>query len=397
MKALAISLAECRVGLLEQTGDWEHRFSFDPAWLDSPERPVLGQFFEDRLPYDIVTSGLPCWFTHLLPQGPLRRALQRQLDEDADEFDLLQMLGEDLPGAVVARAAGTSLAPLTPRPAPSGALSPDSAGPLRFALAGAQWKLSVRHGERGLVLPVRGQSGQFIAKFDDPEFPGLPRVEHMTMSWARLVGLSVPPVQLVDAAQFEDLPPEIPLGSGHVFLIDRFDRGNCGHRVHMEDLGQVLDRPVGDGQYRGRYEHIAAVLSALCPQDVREFCERVAFCAISGNGDAHLKNWTLIYPDGRQARLSPAYDLVSTVLYPKIDDFLALELGTSRRFEDVSERSFHPLAKVVNLPTDDVAHWAVDAARRARDVFLREAPGWALTEEERKRLEKHMARVPLGR
>lgn len=385
------------MGLLEQTDDWEHRFSFDPEWLDSPARPVLGQIFEDRLPYDIVTSGLPCWFTHLLPQGPLRRAMERQLGEDADELDLLQMLGEDLPGAVFARAAAPSLAPTPLRPPPSGALSPDSAGPLRFALAGAQWKLSVRRGERGLVLPVLGQSGQFIAKFDDASFPGLPRVEHVTMEWARRVGVLVPPFQLVEASRFEDIPKEIPLGAGQVFLIERFDRADSNHRIHMEDFGQILDRPVGDAQYRGRYEHIAAVIAAVCPQDIRPFCERVAFCAISGNGDAHLKNWTLIYPDGHHARLSPAYDLVSTILYPKLDDFLALELGSSRRFEDVTERSFDLLARALDLSAEEVWGWVRDAAGRARQVFAEESAEWSLSHEERERIENHLARVPLGK
>lgn len=398
MKALAISIGDARVGLLEQTNDWEHRFSFEPSWLESAERPILGQLFEDRLPHDIVTSGLPCWFSHLLPQGPLRRALERQLDENADDFDLLQMLGEDLPGAVVARSTESSLMPLFPRaPPPPTAPSPDSAGPLRFALAGAQWKLSVRQGERGLVVPVRGESGPLIAKFDDPQYPGLPRVERTTMEWARLTGLDVPPFEVVDASRFTDLPPEVPLGSGQVFVIERFDRRRSGERVHMEDFGQVLDRPAGDGQYRGNYEHIAAVLAALAPNDMREFCERVAFCVVSGNGDAHLKNWTLLYRDRRHASLSPAYDLVATVVYSEIEDCLALDLGTSRRFEDVTERSFEALARVANLSAAEVSTWVVDAARRAREIFVREAPGWDLTKEERRLLEEHLARVPLGR
>jgi serine/threonine-protein kinase HipA len=398
MKALAIHVGQTRVGLLEQLDDWEHRFSFDDAWLEMPDRPILGQLFEDRLPHDILTSGLPCWFSHLLPQGPLRRALERQLgNEDADDFDLLQMLGDDLPGAVIARPAEPSLRPLAPRAAAAGTSPPDSVGPLRFSLAGAQWKLSVRQGERGLVLPVRGQSGRFIAKFHDPQYPGLPRIEHTTMEWARLTGLNVPPFRLVKASTFIDLPQEVPVGDGDVFLIQRFDRKDPDGRVQMEDFGQVLDRPAGEAQYRGRYEHIGAVIAALAPTDVRQFCERVAFCAVSGNGDAHLKNWTLLYRDNRHACLSPAYDLVATVLYPEVDARLALDLASSRKFEDVTERSFEPLALVTGFEVAEVTAWVREASQRARQIFLQQGPGWPLTKEERLRLESHLARVPLGR
>lgn len=398
MSALGIFVNGIRVGLLERMEDWVHRFSFDAEWLEMPGRPLLGQIFEDRRPHDVSTSGLPCWFAHLLPQGPLRRALEKQLaDEDADDFDLLRLLGEDLPGAVVARPAEPSLRPLvqepTTTPKPPGA---EHEGPFFFALAGAQWKLSVREGERGLVIPARGDTGHFIAKFHDPTFPGLPRVEHTTMTWASLSGISVPPFRLVNEAQFSTLPDGIPLGNGEVFLIERFDRTTGGSRVHMEDFGQVLDRPPGEAQYSGSYEHIGAVLAALAPEDARAFCERVAFCAVAGNSDAHLKNWTLLYPDGHSARLSPAYDLVATVVYPGVEDRLALSLGASRRFEDVSERSFEPLAKILGLDSAEMAGWVRGTAERTREVFRARAAEWPLTDAERERLTRHLARVPLG-
>lgn len=398
MSALGIFVHGVRVGLLERMEDWVHRFSFDAAWLEMPGRPILGQIFEDRRPHDILTSGLPCWFAHLLPQGPLRRALERQLaDEDADDFDLLRLLGEDLPGAVVALPAEPSLRPLAWKPTLPGHSGTDAEGALFFALAGVQWKLSVRDGERGLVVPARGDTGHFIAKFYDPTFPGLPRVEYSTMEWARLSGVSVPHFRLATTAEFPRLPEGIPLGNGDVFLIERFDRAGDGSRVHMEDFGQVLDRPPGDAQYSGSYEHIGAVLAALAPEDARGFCERVAFCAVAGNGDAHLKNWTLLYPDGHSARLSPAYDLVATVVYPRVEDRLALSLASSRSFEDVSERSFEPLARVFGVDFAAVSGWARGIAERTREAYHAHAMDWPLSDAEREQLTRHMARVPLGR
>lgn len=393
MNALEVLLGPVRVGLIERFDDEEYVFSFDPSWLTMPDRPVLGQTFEDLRPREMATSGLPCWFAHLLPQGPLRRVIARQAGVgEGDHFELLAALGHDLPGAVELRPAGSRSTRAPPSPAP--ALPAGS--PLRFSLAGAQWKLSVRQGERGLTAPVVGESGYAIAKFQDPTYPGLPRVELATMSWAAAIGLQIPPFRRANLCEFEALPDFIPKSEGMSFIIDRFDRKKDGSRIHVEDFGQVLDHPPGDPQYYGKYEHLGAVLSALCRQDVREFVERLAFCALCGNTDAHLKNWSLIYPDGRTPRLSPAYDLVASVLYvPPLEDCLALELAGRKRFEDIDRDSFRPLAGACGLPFEQVGEWASSTAKRARAAFRDHASDWGFTDSERERLTAHQARVPL--
>jgi serine/threonine-protein kinase HipA len=398
MRALEVRLGSTRVGLLEHTDEWEYRFSFDASYLRaSEERLVLGQLFEDRKPYEIATTGhVPIWFSHLLPQARLRRAIAQRLGVDVDdEFDLLEFLGEDLPGAVV-------LLPSQPRlsrePPPPRISAPPLAQKLRVALAGMQWKLSVRPGERGWTVPVQGETGSFIAKFHDPTFKDMPRVELATMRWAELVGISLPAFRQARVTEFAELPEAIPTGDGTVFLIQRFDRNPAGGRIHMEDLAQVLDRPPGDPQYGGRYEHLAAFLSWEAPEDVRPFCERLVFCILCGNTDAHLKNWSILYPDGRHPRLSPAYDLVASVLYAPQDitDDLALSLGESRRFEDMRLDSFRLLAKASGYSFDEVASWVRLMVQRVRAIWRQEAGHLPLLDSERKRIEDHMARVPLA-
>lgn len=399
MMSLDVMLGKIRVGRLERFDDEEYCFSFDEAWLSMSERPVLGQIFEDRLPNDIITSGIPCWFAHLLPQGPLLRMIAREAGVDADDdFDILQFLGQDLPGAVL-------LLPGAPRSYrnPQRFAEPvvAKAGKLRFsALAGGQWKLSVHEGERGLVLPVEGGTASWIAKFHNPEFAELPRIEFATMSWAACAGLTIPKFRLGNVTELIELPAGIPTGDGHVFLIERFDRPPTGERIHMEDFGQVLDRPPGSGpggQFSLSHEHIAAVLYHLAPQDVREFCERIVFCALAGNGDGHLKNWTLLYPDGQHPRLSPAYDLISTVLYPKLDDCLALDLGRSKKYEDITENSFRLFAQAIHGQHSEVATWARTFAQRVRAVWHDESPQFGYTSNEQVIIQKHLDRVPLGK
>jgi len=403
MSALEVWLGHIRVGLLEHPEEFEHRFSFEREYLHLPHRPVLGQLFEDHQPRSIATTGhVPIWFSHLLPQGPLRRVIARSLmvDEE-DDLELLAGLGADLPGAVVMTRGKPRLSQLRL----DFSAPPSRAAGFHFtALAGAQWKLSVRPEEREITVPVEGETGSWIAKFHDPLFPGLPRVELATMTWAKGAGVEVPACRQATVDEFAELPKDIPIGDGVAFLIERFDREAGGRRIHMEDFGQVLDRPPGDEQYLGRYEHLAAVLSYLSPEDVRPFCERLVFCILCGNTDAHLKNWSLLYPDGRRARLSPAYDLVSSVLYagPKrlsehgINDELALTLSGTKRFEDISEQSFRLLAEVTNHPLDEVSTWVREMVDRVLGCWSQEARNLPLTQAERERIDAHLSRVPLA-
>lgn len=211
------------------------------------------------------------------------------------------------------------------------------------------------------------------------------------------VGVSLPTFRQAALSEFKQLPEGIPTGNGSVFLIKRFDRGPDDQRIHMENLAQVLDRPPEEPQYGGRYEHVAAVLAALAPTDVRAFCERLVFCVLCGNTDAHLKNWSLLYPDGRHPQLSPAYDLVASVLYaPRlIPDELALSLGGSRRFEDVRLDSFRLLAEVSHLSFDVVASWVREATGRVREAWAREATHLPWLDSERQRINEHLMRIPL--
>src|SRR5439155_8665854 len=96
----------------------------------------------------------------------------------------------------------------------------------------------------------------------------------------------------------------------------------------------------------GNFETVSAL--TYRQRDVealREFVRRLTFNTLISNGDAHLKNWSLIYPDRRIPTLSPAYDLVSTAFYKVGDreEDLGLKFGNSRRFEKVNLYGFRRL------------------------------------------------------
>ena len=159
----------------------------------------------------------------------------------------------------------------------------------------------------------------------------------------------------------------------------------------------MLDRPADQHQiYEARYEHIAAFLGYLPPEDLRAFCERLVFCVLAGNTDAHVKNWSIIYPDGRHPRLAPAYDLVASVLYESAAD-LALTLNGSRSFQDVSAESFKVLAAVSQRPFEEVSTWVRQMAERVLTVWHDKGAELPYLPGERARIEAHIGRVPLAR
>ena len=358
VEQLGVFLNHTRVGELHLLPNDNTRFILAPAYLDNPDRPVLGQTFEDdRKPRMGTRSRVPAYFSNLLPEGPLRSLLitGNKLPY-THEFHLLHQLGEDVPGALRFEALeglpGVAHEEHTADDSPPGSRRDDS---LRFSLAGLQLKFSVvQQGDRWTV-PLRGLGGEWIAKLPSAQsdYDRIPENEFATMMWARRSGLDVPEVRLVDASMIEGLERWAPSRHGKALLVRRFDRlheGDSVRRIHQEDFAQVLDvYGAEDGKYQhATFDKLAFLVQRICPDDREEFLRRLVFMVLSGNADMHLKNWSLYYPDGIHARLSPAYDLLATLFYAGTDRKMAFKLGRTRHFEDIQVDSFDRLDSRLN-------------------------------------------------
>jgi serine/threonine-protein kinase HipA len=113
-----------------------------------------------------------------------------------------------------------------------------------------------------------------------------------------------------------------------VLLVKRFDRLPSRTKLHFEEFNQLLGRRSDDDKYDASYEDMAAFLRetpGCTPVDVWRLYSRILACLLTGNTDAHLKNFAMFHTtDG--LRLTPAYDLVSAALYPDFK-MLALAMG----------------------------------------------------------------------
>ena len=133
-------------------------------------------------------------------------------------------------------------------------------------------------------------------------FYGVSENEFAMLSLARAMGIAVPKIRLVTLKDIAGLPTDLGRLEGMAMAVERFDRAPSGKRIHMEDFAQIFGVfPEGKYKYRS-YANIAAVLSAEAGEDaVFEFVKRLVFSVMIGNADMHLKNWSVLYPDGRKA------------------------------------------------------------------------------------------------
>jgi serine/threonine-protein kinase HipA len=401
-QTLEVRLGRTLVGALTHLGNEAVMFTFDRSYVEAGgARPTLslgfkaadGSLVEQTRPTRVR---LPPVFSNLLPEAYLREYLAARGGIHPDrEFFLIWLLGADLPGAIEVRAPDGAAPPAT-ADRESAARDRGDEPALRFSLAGVQLKFSaMMEASSGLTLPVSGIGGNWIVKLPSVRFEAVPENEYAMMTLARAAGIDVPDVRLVATGDIGGLPKDLPEAFGQALAVRRFDRPGSGDRVHIEDFAQVFGVYPEQKYRRASYGSLARVLWLETGEEgVTEYTRRLVFNALIGNADAHLKNWSLVYPDGRTPRLAPAYDMVGTIAYLP-GDRLALSLGDTKDFAEVDLERFRRLAEKNGLPVRLVMQTARETAARVRDLWPAHEPLRALPDRMRRSIEAHMATVPL--
>ena len=292
---------------------------FDPAWVNASPRTALTLSGTPLHPAHrllhsqpwLRTAGLHPLLANLLPESGLRSTLAQQLNVTADDdFQLLAALGNALPGAWHIRA-------LTPAEIPAGVLDfnarvaqaqPASAVPSGLqSFSGSQPKLvsTLAHA----ALPA----GNHLFKL--PTQAGQTRNEYSALQLARLAGVDCVDAELVAASTLPPSPVPLLLNDEPVLAVRRFDRTAGGEQLHTEDFAQALFKAPQEKYDACDAVTLGRLLYRFTPhglRNVQEFVRRLLVNALLGNGDAHLKNWSLLYANGYDATLAPAYDLAFT-------------------------------------------------------------------------------------
>ena len=377
-RALAVELGGQRIGVISRLAGDRQLFAFEQSYVDDPARPTLSLSFKGQGGAIVTTprsyvARVPPFFANLLPEGPLRSYLAAHAGVKPErEFFLLAALGADLPGGLlVAPLDREHESPAPPAAAPGAGPVDQAASPvLRFSLAGVQLKFSaVLEAAGGLTIPAGGLGGSWIVKLPSAQLPAVPENELAMLALARAVGIAVPDNRLVPVAEIEGLPPDVAGLEGHALAVRRFDRGPAGERIHGEDFAQVFGLFPEDKYSRKSYANVAAVLWAETgAEGTYEFVRRLVFSVLIGNGDMHLKNWSLLYPDGRTPALAPAYDFVSTVPYIA-GDRLALSFGGSRSLAGITKDQVRRFADTARLPVSPVWEIVGETVQRTTEAW----------------------------
>lgn len=190
-------------------------------------------------------------------------------------------------------------------------------------LTGVQPKLSLEINRKDKNSPKRftivGLWGKYILKPQTDQFEQLPENEDLTMHLAEIAKIKTVPHSLIRFADGE-----------LCYITKRIDRSRKGDKIAMEDMCQLTER-LTEYKYSGSYEQIAKIITKYSKApilDLVNYWEQLLFCWLTGNSDMHLKNFSLFNPKGYGFILTPAYDLLSTVLVlPEDNEELALTLN----------------------------------------------------------------------
>ena len=396
---LHVRLGDVTVGTLAQLSGDRITLIFDSDYVKMRNRPTLGlSFFDDQggIKEDqrVTTRKAPPYFANLLPEGHLRDYLADLAGvSETRDYPLLHLTGGDLPGAVrLVPARGWN----SGKQAVQGD-GPDESSVLRFSLAGVQLKFSaVMEARGGLTVPAQGAGGDWIVKLPSAHYPGVPENEYSMMSIATSVGIDIPEVRLVPMRDIKGIPviaADSPLVDANALAIRRFDR-DAGKRIHTEDFAQVFSR-YPEQKYRGfSYADIGRVLRVYADdRAVDQFARRLVYSALIGNADMHLKNWSLIYRDGINPEISPAYDMLSTVAHMS-DPTMGLRLGKAKRWKALALDDFSRLADRMGVSSSAILEPVKETIEIFRSKWTGLAKGLPVSQPVSEVIGEQLATVP---
>ncbi|MGQ4276481.1 type II toxin-antitoxin system HipA family toxin [Pseudidiomarina sp. E22-M8] len=378
---LKLTLGSQELAVLTHYSGGKNILVFSPNYLTLP--------VEQRHPFTLTQLAAPAMLqqplvshqkltpllSNLLPEGALREWMATSLKVHTDnEFPLFAHMSHNLPGALRAT-------PISAGELPDWALDHRRQiesiqidiehTTAKFSLAGVQMKFSSTKQDGRFNLKFDADGESWIIKTPSTIHKNVPENEYTAMRLAQAAGVVIPDIQLVERDRLDHLPDIQLPNETYAYAIKRFDRGHAG-RIHTEDFAQIFQVYPNDKYKKFNYEQIGSALfqhSATGLADVQQMARRLLVNILLGNGDAHLKNWSLIYRNKLRPQLSPAYDIVFTLPYVAGDDSVALKMAKQNNFYSLDYAAFETWSKRMQVPWPAIKVHLQDTLERARDQW----------------------------
>ena len=382
---LIVYLKGSRIGFIEFDDDANSReFSYDADYLASASAcPISLSLPLQKDPFNSWETRL--FFENLLPPVVVRRKLEKIIHHDADNYyAFLKVLGGDCAGAIalypenvdpgaredVLRELSEAEADEIFKALPDSPLLQGVVENYRISVAGAQDKLVVRMRDGRFFLPLYGTASTHIVK------PRMARCEHSVENecFCQLLAAAVE----LSAAGCSI----VKVGDSRYYVTERYDRTEIGGHVErslQEDFCQAMGV-----DSEKKYQTDGGPSAARCLRFLRErsfgladqmrFVDFYLYNFLIGNADAHAKNFSLLYHDGRPA-VAPIYDAMSTLVYPQVYNSMAMEIGGQYEFKDVTRESFVAFAQKCDINPKAVLSrldaFAAKLPRKAEELKMR--------------------------
>jgi serine/threonine-protein kinase HipA len=326
VSSLGVWVAGIRAGLLERQPGRKYVFAYEPHAADADQvsltMPVRLESWVSRELHPV--------FQMNLPEGALldaiRRAIAKVIGED--DLSILRVTGGNQLGRNRYALPMDETPEMTETPESLDELLtyPDttelfhelvSKYALKSGISGVQPKILLEASQQATMT-----SSSFIVKSWGADYPCLAANEFLCMTAVGRAGLPTPEFFMSD--------------SGGLFIMKRFDLTPDGKPIGFEDMCSL--QALGTVQkYASSYERIARSIGYFVKGDLllqarEQFFASLVLSVILRNGDAHLKNFGVLYPSPFESvRLAPVYDVVTTTAYIK-NDVPALTIAGTKKW-----------------------------------------------------------------
>ena len=313
------------------------------------------------------------FFEGLLPEGFARKSVASWIHaQEEDYLTILSVLGSECLGALriseeknESRMASYKLLSLDEVKA----LAKEGVSKSTEIVTSAHLSLTGASGKVGLYFdeandrwyqPIGNAPSTHIVKQSHVRLSGIVTNEQISLLTAKKLGIEIPESFILNTGSGKD--------SEILFATKRYDRMFLGslqnnldgiakpNRLHQEDLAQALgiagkDKyEIGDKQYLPEIFKLLRGYVSNPIKDQLKLWDILIYDFLVGNTDNHIKNLSLLYsPNLREVKLAPAYDIISTTIYPGSNREMAIGIGGKRNIDQINEKDFLASASAAGL------------------------------------------------